>query len=70
MNLFIVSRFDLYFDEFDAYTNDEKTRTFISMKASGSKTLLDLVEKCDDCLADFQLEPYYKVRHSKTKQSK
>jgi len=56
-------RFKLFFEGFHAYVNDEKTRTFIGIKVSPTENLTRVVNACDKCLADYQLEPYYKVCH-------
>lgn len=63
LKLFYSCRFHICFDKFDVYTNDEKSRTFIGMKIISTESLLDMVKLCDQCLDEFQLEPYYKVTH-------
>uniref|UniRef100_T1IPN4 U6 snRNA phosphodiesterase 1 n=1 Tax=Strigamia maritima TaxID=126957 RepID=T1IPN4_STRMM len=46
----------------DIYTNDEKTRTFIGMKAhAGYSHLKSAVDLVDECFAEFKLPPFYKV---------
>ncbi|CAL8148495.1 unnamed protein product [Orchesella dallaii] len=54
-----IETFELFFEEFHAYVNDEKTRTFIGIKVNATENLLRIVNTCDKCLADFQLDPYY-----------
>lgn len=44
------------------YTNDNATRTFIGLKIlSGYDRLISAVDIFDKCLADFKLDPFYKV---------
>lgn len=47
------------------YCNDEKTRTFVSIRVNyGSDKLTPLVRDLDKKLAMYKLPPFYKVTHN------
>lgn len=53
--------FHLSLDKLKVYVNDEKTRTFVGLEASGGcKQLSRLTEKVDGCLREFSLPPFYR----------
>ncbi|KAK5642704.1 hypothetical protein RI129_008871 [Pyrocoelia pectoralis] len=54
-------KFVVIFDSLKVYCNEERTRTFLAIRIrSGYDTLIRLVENLDNCLAEFQLPPFYK----------
>jgi len=57
--------FDLIYDRFEVYVNDEKSRTFIGMKVHSSANLHSLIRIADKTLAEFDLEHYYEVIQAK-----
>ncbi|KPI97367.1 UPF0406 protein C16orf57-like [Papilio xuthus] len=56
-----IERFYLGFDNIEVLCNDEKTRTFIVLKADyfSVKSLNSLVKKVDAVLGEFKLEKFY-----------
>lgn len=45
------------------YCNEERTRTFISIRAvTGYDSLIKTVELLDQCLEEFRLPVFYKVQ--------
>lgn len=47
----------------DIYTNDEETRTFISIRvASGEDQLLSMVHRLNSLLSNYKLPAFYEVR--------
>lgn len=65
MFYFTCCSFDLGFDTIEVYTNEEKTRTFIALKASplSRKFLLNITEKVDTVLEDYKLPTFYEVSY-------
>ncbi|XP_022113481.2 U6 snRNA phosphodiesterase isoform X2 [Pieris rapae] len=57
-----IETFELGFDTIEVYTNEEKTRTFVALKADhlSRKFLLRIVEKVDNVLEDYNLPTFYK----------
>lgn len=55
--------FELFFDSVEVYCNEEKTRTFIAIKADiySSKILANITDKIDGILEDYKLPKFYKV---------
>ncbi|XP_033625830.1 U6 snRNA phosphodiesterase-like [Asterias rubens] len=52
--------FTYCFDNIEFYANDEKTRSFIGLKANhGHQEMLNLVKIIDVCLQEFSLPVYY-----------
>ncbi|XP_065571588.1 U6 snRNA phosphodiesterase 1-like [Artemia franciscana] len=55
-----VPRFKLRLANFETYTNEEKTRTFIAAKVEPIDNLILLVKKLDGLLNEYGLQEYYK----------
>ncbi|XP_061378230.1 U6 snRNA phosphodiesterase 1 isoform X1 [Danaus plexippus] len=57
-----IESFELFFDSVEVYCNEEKTRTFIALKADiySSKILANITDKIDDILDDYKLPKFYK----------
>ncbi|CAG9561230.1 unnamed protein product [Danaus chrysippus] len=58
-----IESFELYFDSVEVYCNEEKTRTFIALKADiySSKILANITDKIDGILEDYKLPKFYQV---------
>lgn len=68
--LVIENRFWINLNSIRIYCNDNQTRTFISlslaeMSSNTKENLQYIVQRLDNCLADFKLAPFYKVNMRK-----
>lgn len=60
---FVIFSFELGFESVEVYCNEEKTRTFIALKADfiAHRQLIDITKKIDKILEDFKLPQFYHV---------
>jgi len=55
-----IDRFTMKLDKLAVYTNDERTRTFVGLEATGGvRQLTKLAQATDGVLRDFSLPPFY-----------
>ncbi len=62
--LFLLLSFEVEFTQYEYFTNDDRTRTFVGlcMSRAASERVRELIQRVDKSMLAFDFTAYYKVK--------